>query len=529
MSGDGQKPARMGHFPEVLKLAFVDGLGIRAIARQLRVGRKTVRRILAKEGERRKRHGQPSAAPRATLLSAYEGAIRQMLSDVPEMKAPAVLERLRPLGYVGGITVLRDRLRPLRPHAEREPFLTLDFAPGAAAQVDWADFGFALPGCPRRVSAFVMALCYSRMLYLEFVLSQGMGSFLRCMERGLRFFGGTTTVDIFDNMKTVVLSHTPTATVFNPRFLEYARTRHFVGVACNVRRGNEKGRVERPIGFIRERFWPGCRPTDLLDLNVKASTWRDTFANNRVHEVTGKVPSLVFGNQERQLLRPVGEIPFNTDDVESAGVTKSFRVRFDRCTYSVPPQLVGQNVVVRANDEAVAIFLGPKQIAMHRRSWEIGQDIEHPAHRESALAKKPRATAGALPPGLVGLGDIGANYFKVLAAGSRSVHREIVRLTLLVELFGASATSTAVAEVMHTGHVGAEYVEYVLRHKRGLAPQAPPLRLGDPELDAISFSEPDLSRYDRIVERTRDPGEPSQDPQAQPPDAKPSVDDQERS
>jgi transposase len=497
-------------FADVLKLAFVDDLGIRAIARRLHVSRKTVRRILDQE---RRKQGGPPEAPRPTLLGAYDGAIRQMLSDTPELRAPAVLERLRPLGYRGGVTILRDRLRQLRPHAEREPFLTLDFAPGAAVQVDWADFGFALPGCPRRVSAFVMALCYSRMLYLEFVLSQAMGSFLRCMERGLHFFGGTTKADIFDNMKTVVLSHTPTATVFNQRFLEYARTRHFAGVACNVGRGNEKGRVERPIGFIRERFWPGCRPTDLLDLNVKATTWRDTFANNRVHEVTGKVPALVFENEERRVLRPVGDTPFNTDDVESAGVTKSFRVRFDRNHYSVPPQLVGQSVVVRANDDGVGIFLGPKQVAMHRRSWDIGQDIEHLAHREAALAKKPRAIVGALPPGLVGLGDVGVNYFKVLAAGSRSVHREIVRLTFLVELFGETATGTAVEEVMHTGHVGAEYVEYVLRHKRGLAPQAAPLRLGDPELDAISFSEPDLSRYDRIAERTRDPGEPPREHQ----------------
>lgn len=496
-------------FAKVLNLAFVDGLGVRAIARRLSVSRKTVRRIL--DRERRQRAPGP-ATPRATLLGAYDGAIRQMLSDTPELKAPAVLERLRPLGYRGGVTIVRARLRQLRPHAEREPFLTLDFAPGAAVQVDWADFGFALPGCPRRVSAFVMALCYSRMLYVEFVLSQAMGSFLRCMERGLRFYGGTTKADIFDNMKTVVLSHTPAATVFNQRFLEYARTRHFAVVACNVGKGNEKGRVERPIGFIRERFWPGCRPTDIMDLNVKASTWRDTFANNRVHEVTGKVPALVFDNEERGLLRPIGEARFNTDDVESAGVTKSFRVRFDRNLYSVPPQLVGQSVVVRANDEAVAVFLGPKQVAMHRRCWDIAQDIEHPAHREAALAKKPRAVIGSLPPGLAGLGDVGVNYFKVLAAGSRSVHREIVRLTFLVELFGESATGTAIAEVMHTGHVGAEYVEYVLRHKRGLAPQATPLRLGDPALDAISFSEPDLSRYDRIAERTSDPGAPPAEP-----------------
>lgn len=502
MSADDAAQQR---FAEVLKLAFVDGLGVRAIARRLRMSRNTVRRML--DRERRKR-ASTSPACRSSMLVRFDDAIRQMLSDTPELKAPAVLERLRPLGYRGGVSIVRDRLRQLRPHAEREAFLTLDFAPGAAVQVDWADFGFALPGCPRRVSAFVMALCYSRMLYLEFVLSQAMGSFLRCMERGLRFFGGSTKSDIFDNMKTVVLSHTPAATVFNQRFLEYARTRRFAVVACNVGRGNEKGRVERPIGFVRERFWPGCRPVDLMELNVKATAWRDSYANNRVHEVTGKVPALVFENQERALLQPIGDASFNTDDVEPTGVTKSFRVRFDRNHYSVPPQLVGQSVVTRANDDAVAVFLGPKQVAMHQRSWDIGKDIEHPAHRQAALAHKPRAAAGTLPSSLVGLGEVGVNYFKVLAAGSRSVHREIVRLTFLVELFGEGATGSAIDEVMRTGHVGAEYVEYVLRHKRGLAPQAAPLRLGDPVLDGISFSEPDLGHYDRLAERTRDPGEP---------------------
>ena len=98
-----------------------------------------------------------------------------------------------------------------------------------------------------------------------------MGTFLRCMERCLRFNTGTTLVDIFDNMKTVVLSHTATATVFNPKFLEYAGARGFAVRACNVRKANEKGRVERPIGFVRRRFWPGRRVSDLLDLNAQAA------------------------------------------------------------------------------------------------------------------------------------------------------------------------------------------------------------------------------------------------------------------
>jgi transposase len=502
-----------GRRAEVLRLTYAENLGIRAISRRLKIARKTVRSLL--DGDRATK--KAAAAPRTRMLDRYDGAIRQILGETPGMLAPAMLERLRTLGYRGGLTIVRARLRQLRPHAEKEPFLTLDFKAGAAAQVDWADFGFALPGCTRRVSAFVMVMCYSRQLYLEFTLSQAMGSFLRCMERALHFFGGSTTVDIFDNMKTVVKLHTPTATVFNPKFLAYARAREFGAVACNVARGNEKGIVERPIGFVRERFWPGCRPSDLLDLNVKAAAWRDTFANNRVHEITGKVPALVFEHDEHRVLRPMQQISINTDDIDTATVSKTFRVRFDRNLYSVPPHLVDQFVLIRGSDHDVSIFLGPKCVASHPRCWDTNKDNEDRAHRQAAMAKKPRCQPGELPPGLTGLGAVGIRYFQILAAGSRSLRRESVRLTFLVELFGESVTASAVDEVMRTGHVGAEYVEYVLRHKKGLTPGAPPLHLGDPALDGISLREPDLSLYDRLVapSMTRDPGEPPCDPTAQ--------------
>jgi hypothetical protein len=140
----------------------------------------------------------------------------------------------------------------------------------------------------------------------------------------------------------------------------------------------------------------------------------------------------------------------------------------------------------------------------------LGEDIEHPSHKDGLLEQKPRAAAGTLPPGLVGLGQTGADYFKTFAAGQRSIKRESERLVFLVELFGETATRDAMAEVMATGHVGAEYIEYVLRHKKGLSPRPKPLRLGDPVLDALSFREPDLSVYDQLVPTpmTRDPGEP---------------------
>jgi hypothetical protein len=248
-----------------------------------------------------------------------------------------------------------------------------------------------------------------------------------------------------------------------------------------------------------------------MDLNAQAMRWRDDFANKRVHELTGKVPALVFEHEERKHLKPLSGVPFNTDEVEGVGVTKTFRVRFDRNFYSVPPRLVGQQVLVRANDNEVRVFLGPKEVAVHRRSWLVGEDIEVPAHREEALAIKPGATAAFLPTALTALGEVGRQYFQVLHAGPKSLRKETERLVFLAEVFGDGPVLEAISDVMRTGHVGAEYVEYVLRHQKGLSPSAAPLKLGRPELDELHLPSPDLSAYDtRFPQRkTLNPGEPS--------------------
>jgi len=478
---------------EVLRLSLLEGKSVRAIARLLTMSRKTVRRLL--------KPTQVNAVVthrRGSILDPYDGAIRQLVRDDERIPAPATLERLRAIGFVGGISVVRERLRQLRPRVQREPFLTLEHPPGKEVQIDWFDLGFVIPGMPRRVSGFVAVFPYSRMLYLEFAVSQRFGAFIRCMERALNFFGGSAHVDVFDNMKTVVLERIKGVPRFHPRLVEYARVRDFAITACTPEKPNQKGGVERGIGFVRTRFVPGRRYASLLDLNRQALAWRDDFANGREHETTGKVPLLVFNHDEKRALKPITEASFDTDDIDTDSVTKSFRVRFDRNLYSVPPRLLNQHVVVRGNDIQVGVHLGDKQIALHMRSWGSGEDIEHPSHRQAAREIKQGGGRDALPLGLDGLNTVGRDYLKILAAGARSIRREVTRLVFLVEVFGAEQTRTAMEEVMHSGHVGADYVEYVLRHRRHLAPMPPPLRLGRPELDGLALQEPDLTRYDEM-------------------------------
>jgi transposase len=487
---------------EVMRLHFLEGFSIRAIARKLHLSRRTVRRHIGTLPVR------PTSKPgrRSSILDAHEETIRELLVETPDLKATQILEHLRRRGYRGGISVLRTLVRKLRPLPTPSVYLTVDHRPAQTLQIDWADFGFALPGVPRRVSAFVALLPYSRQLYLEFVLSQAMGSFLRCMDRAIAFFGGVTHADVFDNMKTVVLENRPGFRPrFNDRFLSYATVRGgFAVIACTPGHPQGKGGVERGIRTVRDSFWLGRSFRDLVDLNSQALDWRDRVHNRREHATTGRVPALVFEHEEKAQLLPVPSEPFETDDIEHDVVDARFRVRFDRNTYSVPWRLHGQSVSVRGSDIDVRVFLGPKCVAEHRRCWHTGCDIEDPAHprdlREFRKAKPESVVVERF-------GDVGQKYFDTLSAGTRSLRREMLRLTYLAELFGTRETRSAIEEVMRTGHVGVEYVEFVLRHKRRLVPGFTPLQLGNPALDGIVLREPDLSVYDPPT-ITRDPGNP---------------------
>jgi transposase len=485
---------------EVMRLHYMEGLSIRAIARKLSISRKTVRERLGLMPPRVNK----ATGRRPSLLDPFESMLMEWLLQTPELKATQLLERLRSQGYQGGISILRDRLRHLRPPPAHKVYLTVVHHPGATIQVDWADFGFALPGIPRRVSAFVVLVPYSKLLYLEFALSQAMGSFLRCMDRALARLGGVTNADVFDNMKTVVLENRPGVPPrFNERFLAYANARGgFAVVACTPGHPEGKGGVERGVRTVREGFWPGRRFVGLEDLNMQASDWCNRVHNQRPHETTTKVPALAFEHDERRYLKPIPSQPFDTDDIDHDTVSSTFRVRFDRNLYSVPWHLHGQRVTIRASQTHVRVFVGPKCVAEHTRSWDIGADIEDPEHPRQLRAIRQVKPKDAL---VARFGDIGAAYFTTLSAGRRSLRHELLRLTYLAELFGTVHTRSAMQNVMYTGHVGVEYVEYVLRHKQNLHPQFTPLKLGNPALDDIVLSEPDLTIYDP-PSMTRDPG-----------------------
>jgi transposase len=225
-------------FCQIRRLHDQKGLKVSQIAEELKLDPKTVEKWIHQT------RYQPRQTPRRpSKLDSFKGQIVAMLERHP-FTAQQILQQLRPQGYAGGYSILKELVRQIRP--PRKPaFLMLEFAAGECAQVDWGQFGSVQVGSTRRrLSFFVMVLCYSRLMYLEFTLSEAMEQFLTCHRHALEFFGGCVRRVMIDNLKVGVVRHpSGEKALFNPRYLDFAAHYGFEPVACNVRKGNEKGKV----------------------------------------------------------------------------------------------------------------------------------------------------------------------------------------------------------------------------------------------------------------------------------------------
>ena len=261
-------------FCQIRLLAQEKDLKPSQIAAELGLDIKTIEKWMS-----RKTFQPRQGARRSNKLDVFKKRIIAQLDRHP-YTAQQIFQQLQQQGYAGGYTILKDYVRLVRP-VRKPAYLMLEFAAGECAQVDWGQYGSVAVGSTRRrLSFFLMVLCYSRMLYLEFTLSEAMDHFLSCHRRALEFFGGVPQKIMIDNLKVGVVRHpTGQKALFNPRYLDFAAHYGFQPAACNVRKGNEKGRGENGVGYVKKNFLNGLEIPSFPALNPAAVQWRDTVAN----------------------------------------------------------------------------------------------------------------------------------------------------------------------------------------------------------------------------------------------------------
>jgi transposase len=491
---------------EILRLHHAERLSRRQIARQLMVNRKTVSAVIERGRVITEVHQR---SPRTSILEPYYGLIDRLLEDAPARSAVNILQRLREAGYQGGITILRDHLSKIRPSEQTAAFFDLDFAPGEAAQVDWGEFGDVF-GDGTKVHAFVMVLCFSRMLYLEFTLRETLPALLRCYQRALQFFGGLCREYWHDNMRTVMAERVGRLWRLTPKFEAYRGFHGFKAILCGKGKGNEKGRVEDGVKLVRHQFWPGRHFEDLADLNRQACLWRDGLANRREHATTRKVPELVFASEKTSLLalRPD---PYDTDDVISTRVSPFFRIRFDKNDYSVPWTLHGKPVTVRGDDEKVRVCYGEKVVTTHQRSFLKGQIIAKDEHQKGLREHKASASRTWQVETVASWGPSCRRYLEIIQAGQRSLRSEIRELLCLATVYGSQQLEETIARLLARGNVGVSHIERALRLADAQPKAPPPLRLTQEHLSFVPPA-PDLRSYDSLIINARQQPEEEDEP-----------------
>jgi transposase len=469
---------------------------IGTIAAELGLHPDTVRNAIEAE---RFRGAQPI---RPSRVDPWLGFIRQTLEQHPRLRATRIYHMVRDRGYSGSVVQLRRAVARLRPQI-REPFLRLESFPGEQAQADWAHFGHVMVGRARRaLSCFVMTLSYSRALYLEFFFDQTTENFLRGHVHAFQSWNGQPRVVLYDNLKSAVLERRGAQIQFNPRLLELSAHYHFAAQACQVRAGNEKGRVERAIRYVRDSFWAGRTFTTLAECNRQALAWREEVAHRRRWPGDdGRTVAEAFAEEQPRLLPPPLH-PFSTDRIEAVSSRQTIYVRFDLNDYSIPPDAVGRPLTLVASDTTVRILDGAAEIARHRRSWDRGQMVLDPAHREAVLKIKRKAfdstPAGRLEQAVPESRTLLDRAF----AQGESAGTQTAQLLKLLDEHGPAALRRAIAEALERKTPRASSVAFLLRRQPRVHAAAVDLR-HHPAAQSVDVRPHDLETYDELA-RTQD-------------------------
>ena len=434
---------------------------------------------------------------RTSKLDPFKGQIVRWLDTHP-YSAQQIFQRLREAGYAGGPSIVRAYVQRIRPRPA-QAFLKLDFAAGEAAQVDWGEFGtIAVGSTQRRLSFFLMVLCHSRRMYLEFTVSQQMEFFLACHENAFAAFGGVPARIMVDNLKSAVLQRLVGATpVFNPKYFDFSRHWGFEISPCNVRSGNEKGRVENGVGYVKKNFLAGLELADFAALQPAGALWVDTVANVRIHAATQQRPIDRF-EDERAHLRPLNPAGFDLARVCAVRATKQFRVPLDANHYSVPARYAGVRLILKAYAQRVCIYDGEHLVARHARSMDRHQDIEDPEHARQLLTQRKSAREQRMLMQFLALSPRAQAYREGLEDKRVNARVHLRKIVALAELHGSAAVARALDDGLELQAFSAEYIANILAARRRIdEPPAALQLIRRADLLDLELPEPDLSIYDR--------------------------------
>src|SRR5512132_1096120 len=455
---------------------FIKGKTIKEIARDLKVSRNTVRKVLRSgetsfEYERlvqpRPKLGRWAVELDGLLAANAAKSAREQLTLI------RIFEELRGRGYDGGYDAVRRYARRWskeRGQSTAAAYVPLSFAPGEAYQFDWSHEVVLLSGTTVVVKAAHVRLCHSRMLFVRAYPRETQEMVFDAHDRAFALFKGTCTRGIYDNMKTAVETvFVGKGRLYNRRFLQMCSHYLVDPVACTPASGWEKGQVENQVGLARERFFtPRLRVTSYEELNALLLDRCVAYAKAHKHpEIAEQTIWQVFAAERAHLVPIAGR--FDGFHAVTAAVSKTCLVRFDNNKYSVSSRAVGRPVEVQAYADRIVIRQDGGNVGEHARCFGRGRCLYNPWHYVPVLARKPGALRNGAP-----FKDwlLPANLECVRRklSGSNDGDRQMVAILSAVLTDGLACVEAACAEALAHGVHSADVVLNILTRKRDPGP-----------------------------------------------------------
>ena len=482
----------------ILRYYHVEKWRVGTISRQLNIHHSIVSRVLKQAN-----NAKVNLSLRPSMIDQFLPFIIETLAKYPKLTASRLYQMVRERGYPGRPDHFRHLIALHRPRPYAEAYLRLRTLPGEQAQVDWGHFGFITIGKAKRsLMAFVMVLSYSRKIFLRFYLSQKTANFLRGHVAAFDAWHGVPRVLLYDNLKAAILERQGDAIRFNPTLLDFAGYYRFEPRPVAVARGNEKGRVERAIRFIRGSFFAARVWKDLDDLNAQATAWCDGLASDRpCPEDNSMTVRSVFDNEKSKLIA-LPDNPYLTDEREEVRVGKTPYVRFDLNDYSVPHTAVRRTLTVSAQPDKIVILDGFNIIAEHKRCYDKGQQIEQEEHIKNLVAIKSKAKQHRGQNRLTKAVPSCLELLTQAADRNYSLKSITANLVQLLDDYGATELEEAIKEALARKVPHPNAVRISLERRREERQQLPMVHLElpqDPRVRELNVKPHDLSDYDKLL------------------------------
>jgi transposase len=477
---------------EIARLHYAEHWPVGTIAAQLETHVDQVRRVLGLDAPR------APAPPRPRIVDPYRPFIDDTLRRYPKLLATRLYDMVRERGFPGSVRTVREHVALVRPRPPREAYLVTETLPGEVAQVDWAHVGeLAVPGGVRALWVFVMVLANSRAMWGEFVIDLTVHSLCRSLVRAASALGGVARQWLFDNPKVVVLERIGTVARFHPTLLALCAAMRVEPKLCAVRKPRQKGKVERAIRYLRDRFLAGRTIAGVEQGNHQLARFIAEIAHVRPHPtIAQRTVGEVFAAERPRLLGLPAPLP-ETARVEPIKADSQAFIHLDTNRYSVPSDYMLRIVTLVVDDRTVRLVDGDEVIAEHARSWGRRQIFEKPEHR-AALLEERRAARNL--KGRDRIRAVVPEFDRIVerwdVSGSSLGYR-VARAIKLLDLYGDQVFASAAADLIarELSDVGALAVACE-KHRKDLGRLVPITLMLPDHLDDADVVPHDLESYD---------------------------------